>query len=164
MKATLVPLRRRPDLCAFFAGCFVAEWPDWYGPGGQGNAESDLRELANPAGALPVGVVALDDDASPLGIAGLKATSIDSYAHVGPWAAAGYVIPSRRREGLGALLLAGLLAEAHRLGFGQIYCATANAASLLERQGWTRIDAIEHEGRTQFIFRKSCRDAVAGFE
>ena len=82
----------------------------------------------------------------------LKATSIDTYTHVGPWATAGYVIPSRRREGIGTQLLAALLVEANRLGFSQIYCATASAVSLLERAGWTRLDAVNHDGGTQFIY------------
>jgi GNAT superfamily N-acetyltransferase len=114
---------------------------------------SDLMEFANSAGALPVGVIALEEDSSPLGIAVLKAVSIDTYSHVGPWATAGYVVPSRRREGIGAMLLAALLTEANRLGFSEIYCATASAASLLERAGWTKIDAVSHDGGTQFIFR-----------
>lgn len=150
---TVVPLRQRPDLVPFFTQCFEREWADWYGPGRRGDARSDLLDFANPAGELPVGVVALDDDASPLGIAALKPTSIDSYAHVGPWATAGYVIPARRREGTGALLLAALLAEARRLGFGEVFCATATAVSLLEREGWTRIDTVSHDGGTQLIFR-----------
>ncbi len=153
--ATVMPLRERSDVCAFFVQRFEAEWPEWYGPDGKADAKSDLMKLANSAGELPVGVVALDDDSSPVGIAALKATSIDSYTHVGPWATAGYVIPSRRREGIGALLLAALLAEAHRLGFSEIYCATASAVSLLEREGWVQIDAVSHDGGTQFIFRRA---------
>jgi N-acetylglutamate synthase-like GNAT family acetyltransferase len=99
-------------------------------------------------------VVALDNSGLPVGIAALKATSIDTYAHVGPWATAGYVVPERRRGGIGATLLSALLVEAHRLGFRAIYCATATAVSLLEREGWIQIDAIEHEGSTQAIFRR----------
>ena len=150
---TVIPLRRRPDLCPFFAERFEEEWSDWYGPGRKADAMSDLMEFANSAGSLPVGVIALDEDSSPLGIAVLKATSIDTYSHVGPWATAGYVVPSRRREGIGALLLAALLTEANRLGFTEIYCATASAAPLLERTGWTKIDSVIHDGGTQFIFR-----------
>jgi GNAT superfamily N-acetyltransferase len=152
--ATVVPLRERPDLCAFFAEQFEAVWPTWYGPGGPGDAAADLSAFANIAGDLPVGVVALDDSGVPVGIAALKATSIDSYAHVSPWATAGYVIPERRREGIGASLLSALLVEARRLGFHTIYCATASAVSLLEREGWSQIDAIRHDRSTQFIFRR----------
>ncbi len=150
----VIPLRTRTEVCSFFAQCFESEWPGWYGPHGQADARSDLLEFANSAGALPVGVIALDDDSSPVGIAVLKSTSIDSYTHVGPWATAGYVIPARRRKGIGALLLSALLVEAYRLGFSEIYCATSSAVSLLEREGWTQIEAVSHDGGTQFIFRK----------
>jgi GNAT superfamily N-acetyltransferase len=150
--ATVIPLRERPDLCTFFAERFEAEWPNWYGPGGRGNAAADLNAFANIAGDLPVGVVALDDSGLPVGIAALKATSIDTYPHVSPWATAGYVVPERRRRGIGASLLSALLVEARRLGFHTIYCATASAVSLLKREGWSQIDAVTHEGSTQFIF------------
>ena len=151
--ATVIPLRDRPDLCTFFAEQFEAEWPDWYGPDGRGDAAADLSAFANADGDLPVGVVALDDSGSPVGIAALKATSIDTYADVSPWATAGYVLPEERRRGIGASLLSAVLVEARRLGFQTVYCATASAVSLLEREGWSRIDAVEHEGGTQFIFR-----------
>jgi GNAT superfamily N-acetyltransferase len=153
----VIPLRDRADLCGFFAEQFESEWPNWYGPGGRGDAAADLSAFANPAGDLPVGVVALDDSGSPVGIAALKATSIDTYAHVGPWATAGYVLPDKRRRGIGASLLSAILAEARRLGFDAVYCATASAVSLLEREGWSQIDAVTHEGGTQFIFRHLLR-------
>ena len=151
---TVIPLRQRPDICAFFAKQFEAEWSHWYGPGGRGNATADLSAFANQSGALPVGVVALDESDSPVGIAALKATSIDTYTHVSPWATAGYVLPDWRRRGIGASLLSALLVEAHRLGFHTVYCATASAVSLLEREGWSQIEAVEHDGGTQFIYSR----------
>jgi GNAT superfamily N-acetyltransferase len=157
---TVIPLRERPELCAFFAKQFETEWPNWYGFGGQGDAAADLSAFANGEGALPVAVVALDDAGLPVGIAALKATSIDTYAHVGPWATAGYVIPQMRRGGIGASLLSALLVEARRLGFNTIYCATATAVSLLEREDWSQIDSIEHEGYTQSIFRREVPGAI----
>ena len=151
---TVIPLRERPEFCAFFARQFEAEWPNWYGPGGQGNAGEDLKAFANAEGNLPVGVIALDDAGSPIGIAALKAVSINTHTHLSPWATAGYVIPARRRTGVGARLLSALLAEAQRLGFHTIYCATARAVSLLEREGWSQTDAVVHDGERQFIFTR----------
>ena len=151
---TVIPLRQRPEFRAFFAAQFESEWPRWYGPGGPGNAREDLDAFANPEGQLPVGVIALDDAGSPIGIAALKAASIATHTHLSPWATAGYVVPARRRAGVGARLLAALLAEAERLGFHTIYCATASAATLLEREGWSRIDEVEHDGQRQLIFRR----------
>jgi GNAT superfamily N-acetyltransferase len=152
---TVIPLRERPELCAFFARQFEIEWPDWYGPNGKADAAADLKDYANPAGELPVGVVALDQSMSPVGIAALRATSIASHSHLGPWATAGFVIPERRREGIGADLLAALVAEAARLGHPFIFCATASAVSLLQRDGWTQIDTVEHDGESQFVFRRA---------
>jgi GNAT superfamily N-acetyltransferase len=151
---TVIALRLRPEFCAFFAQQFESEWPRWYGPGGPGNAREDLDAFANPQGNLPVGVIALDDAGSPIGIAALKVASIATHTHLSPWATAGYVVPARRRAGVGAGLLAALLAEARRLGFHTVYCATASAASLLEREGWRRIDEVEHDGERQLIFRR----------
>ena len=151
---TVIPLRLRPEFCAFFAQQFESEWPNWYGPGGQGSAREDLEAFANPKGILPVGVIAIDDGGSPIGIAALKAVSIPTHTHLSPWATAGYVVPGRRRVGIGAKLLSALLAEAQRLGFHTIYCATASAVTLLEREGWKQIDAVVHDGSRQFIFAR----------
>ncbi|MGH8496541.1 MAG: GNAT family N-acetyltransferase, partial [Gammaproteobacteria bacterium] len=121
---------------------------------------SDLEDYANAAGDLPVGVVALDDSMSPVGIAVLRATSIESHSHLGPWATAGFVIPSRRRQGIGGDLLAALFVEASRLGYQFIFCATANAVSLLKREGWTQIDSVLQDGEVQFVFQKAVPSAA----
>lgn len=151
---TVRPLREQPELCAFFARQFEIEWPDWYGPNGKSYAAADLKDYANPAGELPVGVIALDEAMSPVGIAALRATSIESHLHLGPWATAGFVIPERRREGVGAVLLGALVAEASRLGHPLIFCATASAVSLLRRAGWTQIDTVSNNGEIQHIFQR----------
>lgn len=157
---TVIPLRRRPEFCAFFAQQFESEWPKWYGPGGQGNAREDLEAFANSEGNVPVGVAAIDEADSPIGIAALKAVSIATHTHLGPWATAGYVVPDHRRAGIGAQLLSALLAEAQRLGFHTIYCATASAVTLLEREDWRQIDAVVHDGETQFVFSKAVPGAA----
>lgn len=149
---TIVPLREQPDGIPFFARCFEQEWPAWYGPGGQGNAAADLTAFANPAGELPVGVVARAAGGAWVGVAALKAVSIPEFAHLGPWAAAGYVAPGLRRQGIGAALLDGLLAEARRLGFAAVYCATATAGSLLERQRWRLLERRGHDGNPIAIY------------
>jgi uncharacterized protein (TIGR00251 family) len=160
---TVIPLRQRPEFCAFFAQRFESEWPKWYGPGGQGSAREDIEAFANPEGNLPVGVVAIDEAGSPIGIAALKAESIASHRHLSPWVTAGYVLPGCRRAGVGAELLSALLAEARRLGFHTIYCATASAVTLLEREGWSQIDAVVHDGEKQFIFTRVAEvDALSG--
>ena len=131
---------------------FEQEWPAWYGHGGHGSALADLSEFANAAGELPVGVVARAEDGSYVGIAALKAAFIPQFSHWGPWAGAGFVLPGLRRHGIGAALVAGLLAQARHLGFPFVYCATASAASLLERQGWQLLERTEHDGKPISVY------------
>ena len=151
-KLTIVPLREHSGCIPLFARCFEQEWPAWYGPGGQGNAMADLTAFANPAGELPVGVVARVADGAWVGVAALKAVSLPQFAHLRPWAAAGYVAAGLRRQGIGAALLDGLLAQARRLGFATVYCATATAGSLLERQRWRLLARVTHDGRPIAIY------------
>ncbi len=137
---------------------FVAEWPGWYGPGGQGDVSQDLQAFAASADTLPLGLLALQGD-QPVGAAALKAESIPSHRHLGPWAAAGYVRPGLRGQGVGAALLAALRLHAQRLGHPQLYCGTATANRLLLRSGWTVIDSTVLDGKLLQVF--ACATAVA---
>lgn len=147
------PFRRHPEFIGEFVHRFEAEWPAWYGPGGRGNARRDLEAFANTATGLPVGVVAIDFDGQACGVAALKATSIPAYAHLSPWAAAGYVLPELRGQGIGALLLAALVTEGRRMGYDNIYCATAGSRSLLQRSGWQLLEEVYHDGKPIALFK-----------
>ena len=147
------PLALNRQLLPLLQSWFEAEWPAWYGPGGQGDAGSDLAGFAN-RGSLPTAVVAFR--AGQLcAVAALKAESIPSHRHLSPWAAAGYVQPSLRGQGIGAQLLAALEHEAARLGFGRIYCGTSSAQSLLQRCGWQLLEQSTHDGKELGIFCKA---------
>ena len=132
---------------------FRSEWPAWYGPGGTGNVDEDLHAFSTLDG-LPIGVIALLNGA-PCGVAALKEHSIPSHAHLTPWAAAGFVIPSLRGPGIGARLLSALESEAKALGFPNIYCGTATAASLLLRAQWNHIESVLHDGKQLNIYGKT---------
>lgn len=149
----ILPLCERSDLIDTFTIAFEQEWPEWYGAGGRGDARGDLMAFAGaPDGPLPVGMVAVDTDGQALGIAALKAPSIPSHAHLGPWAAAGLVLPAHRGRGIGAVLLQALVRLAGRQGCDTVYCATATAAPLLRRQGWRLMETVVHEGHALEVF------------
>jgi len=118
---------------------FVEEWGDYYGPGGPGDAEADLK-AASYRDRLPVGLVAVDDNRQPLGTVALKAESVPSHRHLSPWLAALLVAPEHRQKGIGAALIAALEDEARRLGFEHLYTATDTASGLIERRGWRAFD------------------------
>jgi GNAT superfamily N-acetyltransferase len=150
---TILPLAERKELAPLIAQWFVAEWPEWYGKGGHGNATEDAAAFASSPSTLPVGLVAFEDN-TPVGVCALKAESLPTHRHLSPWAAAGLVLPSHRGMGIGASMLEALVRHAHLLGFGRVYCGTATAANLLRRAGWSELETIHHEGQSLVIFSK----------
>ncbi len=149
---TVELLARNHHLLPLLEGWFVQEWPDWYGPHGQGNALLDLQAFSASETSLPVGFVAFLG-AAPVGAGALKAQSIPSHSHLSPWAAAGYVLPELRGQGIGAVLLAAMLRHARLLGYSQVYCGTSTATSLLTRSGWTIVEVTQHAGKPLTVFR-----------
>lgn len=149
---TVEPLAHRRELIGTVAEWFASEWPAWYGPDGQGDLAADLESFARADAALPVGLVVFERG-KPVGAAVLKAESIPSHRHLGPWAAAGYVLPSHRGRGVGAFLLQGLVERANLLGFSRIYCGTRTANRLLERSGWDLIETTMLQGEPLGIYR-----------
>ena len=146
-------LATHPETLPQLRQWFETEWPEYYGAGGPGDAQHDLKSFAN-RDRLPIGVVAFQDG-ELCGIAALKAESIASHSHLSPWAAAGLVKPSERGKGIGAQLMDALEKEARGLGFSWIYCGTSTASSLLERCGWELMENIIHEGHELGIYRKA---------
>ncbi len=130
----------------------LSEWPDWYGEGGPGHLSADVATFAASGVRLPIGFVAVDDGI-PVGFGALKAESIPSHSHLTPWAAAGFVVPDRRGQGVGALLLQSMVAHAKTLGYQHVYCGTSTSVSLLHRAGWHMVEEIVHAGEPMVIFR-----------
>ena len=116
-------LSEHPECLPELKTWFEREWPEYYGAGGIGDASADLRAYSTTE-ELPIGLVALRD-ATLCGVAALRAVSISSRSHLGPWAGAGLVLPGLRRRGIGAMLLAALEQLARSMRFERIYCATS---------------------------------------
>lgn len=150
---TISPLVLHRELVPLLASWFVEEWPEWYGPGGRGNAVADLTAFATSESILPVGLIAFEEN-SPVGVAALKSESLPTHRHLSPWAAAGLVLPTHRGRGIGANLLGALVQQAGKLGYQRVYCGTATAAALLRHSGWLELEVIQHEGETLVVFAK----------
>lgn len=146
------PLAWRPEAVPTFAQWFETQWPDWYLTG-RGDAMADLQAFSG-LGRLPLGIVAMLNG-SPVGIAALKAMSIESHQHLTPWAVAGLVTPKLRGRGIGQRLLHALAQEANALGFARLYCATGTAQNLLLRARWEVLEHIVHDNQALTIFRKT---------
>ena len=148
------PLSDHRELLPLLQRWFVAEWPDWYGPSGQGDAVADLEAFAACADRIPLGMVVFQGGVA-IGAGALKADSMGSHTHLSPWAGAGFVLPEHRGKGAGAALLAALVAKARALGYPAIYCATSTAESLLLRAGWSVVAVTSQDGKELTIFRSA---------
>lgn len=71
-----------PDAWPALASVMQTGWPDWYGPGGQGDALCDLRDRSGAA--RPWGWVAIAGGA-PVGTVALYDTSYGAQGDEGPW-------------------------------------------------------------------------------
>ncbi|MEQ9640665.1 MAG: GNAT family N-acetyltransferase [Alphaproteobacteria bacterium] len=117
---------------------FADAWAPWYGPGGQGDADLDLRSCMN-TDRLPTAVAALDDAGAVLGTAALKPESLGSELGYGPWLAAVLVLPPYRRRGIGSALIAAIEDRGRQLQFDAIFTSTDTANALVERRGWVSL-------------------------
>jgi GNAT superfamily N-acetyltransferase len=158
-KLRIAPLAAHPETLPILKEWFETEWESYYGPYGPGDAEKDLVSYAN-RDELPMAFVAFIGD-ELCGIAALKAESIATHAHLGPWAAAGLVSPAHRRKGIGAHLLSALEEVARTFGYMHIYCGTSTAASLLHRAGWQFMERVNDNGDEVSIYHKELSPAAA---
>jgi len=152
--AAIEPLASHRDAIVELSSWFEQEWPEWYGPAGRASARDDLCAYAAGGPGLPFGVVALLGD-EVCGVAALRAESIASHRHLAPWATALLVKTSRRRRGIGSLLLEALEREAKARRFAEIHCATASAESLLLRRNWLLHERIALDGSALGVYRKA---------
>jgi len=147
----IVRLAERPDLIAPLVRAYEAEWPDWYGPDGPGDAAHDLRARAR--GEEGSTALVLLDEAGPAGTLAITRTGPAGFDHLGPWVGGGWVAAPLRRRGLGMPLLEAIVAEARSMGIDRLLVATATAGSLIRRAGWTELPPIDHDGQPLALFR-----------
>ena len=157
LNLSFAPLASHPDWIGTLATWFEAEWPDYYGPQGQGHALRDLQAYAQTQ-ALPFGLVATHNGA-PCGFAAIKTERFATHPHLHPWVGAAVVPHDLRRRGIGAQLFAALEPHALRLGFAQLYSATRTAHTLLLRCGWQQIDTAVHQGEPIGIYQRTLKPA-----
>lgn len=149
-------LADHPEVLPLLKDWFEAEWADYYGPGGAGDAGSDLRAYASRTD-LPVALVAFLEG-ELCGVAALKADSIATHAHLGPWAAAGLVSPRYRRRGIGTELVRAIERLAKNLGYVRIYSGTNTANRVLERLGWQFMEQTRSGDEDVSVYVKDLKD------
>ncbi len=73
-----------------------------------------------------------------------------------PWLAALYVLPKYRGQGVADRLVADMLEHLARLGYRTIYAKTESKTryDYYIQKGWELLEAIDVEGRINYIFKK----------
>jgi GNAT superfamily N-acetyltransferase len=153
LEVTLSLLAEHAQLHAVVAGWLRSEWPSWYGPDGSANADDDVRRCSQ-VDQLPLGLLAFVQG-TPCGFGVLKQDLVPGYEDATPWLGAGFVVPSLRGHGIGLRVVHALEAQAQRMGYPHVYCATSTAQSLMERAGWSHAGDSSLGGKHVAIYRSA---------
>lgn len=128
-------LADHPECLPTLVRWFEDEWQPHYGPHGEGSAEHDLNECCR-RDALPLALVAMNEDADPVATAALRQSSVGAQPGEGPWLAALLVAPQYRRHGIATALVTAIGDEALARGFDRLFTSTDAEAFVSGQSGW----------------------------
>src|SRR5262245_27698475 len=127
-------LANHMEMAPLLAEWHYQEWaallPNW----SLGEAQAELQSHTGQR-QIPTTLVAIEDG-QPVGSASLLAEDLAGWHHLSPWFASVFVIPDRRRRGLGRQLVSQVVEEASELGVAVVYLFTAGQANYYQRLGW----------------------------
>jgi GNAT superfamily N-acetyltransferase len=142
-----------PEVNPTIANWYKTEWASWFADMPLAEVEADFVSIAN-ADKLPLGIIALDSTAQPVGVCSLRADPFEPYPYAGPWLRGLYVHGPQRGSGIAGELIRAAEHHASRLGIPKLFAATHNAIGCFERAGWLGFDQVQHEQQTLTIFAK----------
>ncbi len=138
------PLASYAEAIPTLAQWFCDEWP--YEGRSRDEAEAQLRENLNRdrlpitwvcrSGEQVIGTISLDLSDLPL----------PAYAHLSPWLASLYVVPSARGQGVGLALVNHLLGFARRCSISVAYLWTPGSTKLYEKCRWKVLGTASYAG------------------
>jgi GNAT superfamily N-acetyltransferase len=108
-------------------------------------------------GGIPTTLVALENE-MPVGSASLVEHDMTTRPDLMPWLAGVYVLPARRRRGIGSALVRRAMALAADLGFETLYLYSNSAVALYRQLGWQLLDYEHYEGREVAIMLARLND------
>jgi GNAT superfamily N-acetyltransferase len=139
-----------PAAIPIFAEWFHAEWHDCDGRS-VAEVEVELRNYLN-RDSLPITFLALNGT-DVIGTVSLDTSDLRPYDHLSPWLASLYVVPSRRREGVGRALVKHLVSFALERGISPIYLWTPGSTHLYQECGWQFLCCDVYSGRPITLMR-----------
>jgi GNAT superfamily N-acetyltransferase len=145
----LEPLAAHADLVPVLARWHVPE----FDPGGStGSWERTLTREAGWSGVPCVWVAFLAS--SPVGSVSLVEHNMDTHPDLGPWLAALFVTPEKRRRGIGRALVQRCEHEAWRTGAARLFLYTSTAEAFYRALGWTPLFQETYEGETVTVMAR----------
>lgn len=141
----IVPVGQIPDKWPRLVQLMQDVWPDWYGPNGQGDALSDLRDRAGPP--RPQGWAACVN-AEPIATVALYDTSYGAQGDEGPWLTGLVTHPDHRGAGIASALVCHVESACDQ----HIFTTTREATPLFIRRGW-RVQRQIEDGWQVLRFR-----------
>lgn len=141
---SIVPLAERPDLVTTVARWGFGEWGH-LAPGTTLDDRIARVRASMRVDGVPMIVVALDGDGTPVGTASLIDDDLKGDAR-NPWLASVYVPPRARRGGVGARLVRAVERLAAGFGYERIYLFTASVPALYARLGWQTLEERSYRG------------------
>ena len=140
------------DYLAIIARWLHAEW-GWFTPGSTLESRYTALEQHLNRDRLPLAIVA-HEEGRPIGTASLRTHDMDTRQNFTPWLARVYVIPQVRTRGRGTRLVAGIEAEAQRLGFERLYLVTFDKASYYTKRGWAELERTHYREKPVNLMHK----------
>jgi N-acetylglutamate synthase-like GNAT family acetyltransferase len=155
----IVTLADRPDL---FPTVGRWHWEEW----GAGAPNVSLAEWTDALRAksgregIPITWIALVDGA-PVGSVALIERDMPTYPDLTPWLSSVYVVPERRKDGVGSALVAHAEAAARGLGVARLYLYTDSAEPFYAARGWRTIAREHYDRSLKAVMAKDLEPAAA---
>jgi GNAT superfamily N-acetyltransferase len=145
-------LANHKEVIPTLAQWFYEEWAYLHPDRTLADVEQLLEERAQ-TNKIPVGLVAFDGH-ELLGTVCLKVHYMDTRLDLTPWLAGLYVSVPRRRQGIGAALVAAIEKTAHDFGVARLYLYTPESENFYSRLGWNVKKRVEYHGYPVALMQK----------
>ena len=149
----IVTLFDRPEFIPLVAQWNWTEWRDLLPCASCEAFAAGLRAKTRRDG-VPITFLALNAGVA-VGTVSLLADDLESRAELTPWLASLYVVPERRGNGWGTMLVQHAVNAARGFGIATLYLYTPGQAEFYARLGWEFLEAAEFRGRAIAIMRRA---------
>ena len=147
----VVALSDRPEFIPLVAEWNWQEWSDLLAFDSAEAFADDLRARTS-RDAIPLTFLALENGV-PVATASLLDDDLETRPELHPWLASLYVVPGRRGDGLGKMMVEYVVGAARLLGIGTLYLYTAGHAAFYRQLRWEDVEETMFRGHRITIMK-----------